>query len=59
MRIQTEMTKYVHANAVFSKHEETCIIRNYRGTDVITELLELKRWADTGDSYSMVQWPRK
>ncbi len=35
------MTKYVHADAVFSKHEETCIIRNYRGTGVITELLEL------------------
>ncbi len=36
------MTKYFHADAVFSKHEEKFIIINYKGTDVITELLELK-----------------
>lgn len=42
MRIQTEMTKYFHADDVFSKHEDKFIIRNYKGTGVITELLELK-----------------
>lgn len=56
------MTKQFHAEAVFSKHEEKFIIKDYKGTDGISSFLEGSdetRQADYGNSYSMVQWPRK